>query len=158
MRRGRSVPGNSAEDLGLLSAAIERFGSAAALARAYGGGIKTNTPNEWLRRIRAGGQLSTDKRRRIQELLSLPAQAEGGLEGADEIPAQYRRQYQRAVARLRTIFKSNVPRYRRGIIVNLEAISQAAEGRPPSAESTARAGPRRPRRVDPRERQRARRR
>lgn len=58
-------------DLELVLGAVQKFGSAAGLAREMD--VGSNTPNEWLRRLRQGGKLSADKRRRLKDLLREPA-------------------------------------------------------------------------------------
>ena len=66
------MPGKSSPDLELLIRLLKRYRNARLLAQAYGGGIGPNTPNEWRRRLMAGGRLSVDKRRRLEELDAAP--------------------------------------------------------------------------------------
>jgi hypothetical protein len=68
LRVGGGLPSKGLSDKDLVERAVELAGSAAALARSLGG-IKPNTPNEWLTRVRQGGRISHDKRERLQHFV-----------------------------------------------------------------------------------------
>jgi transposase-like protein len=76
-------------DLDLVTRAIRKFGSAAALARKMG--VAPNTPNEWLRRLRRGGTLSRDKRRLLSSTAGQMGEESRPERTPDQEPAQNRR-------------------------------------------------------------------
>lgn len=64
----------AATDMDLLELAIDHAGGVPNLAALCG--VKANTPNEWLRRLREGRSLSADKRRMFRELLRIEEHAD----------------------------------------------------------------------------------
>lgn len=62
------MPAKPLSDLDLVEAALEKYGGAKKLAAKLG--VRGNTPNAMLKRVRDGGRLSIDKRQRLESLLA----------------------------------------------------------------------------------------
>lgn len=82
------MPGKPSPDLDLVTRAIRKFGSAAALAREMG--VAPNTPNEWLRRLRRGAALSRDKRQLLRSAVGEMSEESRAERTADRGRAQSR--------------------------------------------------------------------